>query len=322
MYILTEDMTTHHIPAKHFIPQESTLRDDALHRKKRYHIETFYYDAVFENHYSIVCLVNIIRLGWYGLVLTGMFIYKDTTLVNSTRRKILYHHLAGSEHYPHIAVHNQDIIRLDQQDDTSPRKYAISMGDNHDGFSLRFLQKTPAWHGRTALGNWLVIPWFNVDGDLYHGGSRIPVQGHGYHDHNIYPLTSPFHMQGYHFGKITTDEASITWANVMKKQGAEDHIIVVTTERNYLSLPQETIDYTIEEQVNDHGKNIPKIFRLSSKTDDITLNVRMELTNVHYIHMPMLNYWRCHLRNTGELQIKGHSFKIQSTEISELLKFF
>ena len=96
-------MTTHHIPPTHFIPQESTLRDDALHRKKRFHIETFYYDAVFGNHYSIVSLVNIIRLGWNGLVLTGMFIYKGTTLVNSTRRKVLYQHLTGSEHYPHIA---------------------------------------------------------------------------------------------------------------------------------------------------------------------------------------------------------------------------
>jgi hypothetical protein len=315
-------MKKNHIHEKPFVPHDISLRDDALHRTKGFHIETFYYDAIFENHYSVVSLVNIFTLGCYGLVLTGMFIYKDAKLVKSKRDKILYQHLAGSEQYPHITIHNKNIIHLISDKDSTPRQYVISMGDTREGFTLRFLQKTSAWKGRTALGEWLVLPCFEVQGNLYCDEKTIPVRGKGYHDHNIYSIFTPLKMIGYHFGKIATDSLVITWANVIKSRGNEEHIVVINKEQKYIHIPPEAIRHTIEKQVKDHGKLIPKKFRLLVKTDNVTLNVSMELLNVHYIHMPILNYWRYHLSNIGEIQIDGFSQKIDTTEISELLRFF
>jgi hypothetical protein len=315
-------MKKNRMDEKPFTPHDISLRDDALHRMKGFHIETFYYDAVFDNHFSIVSLVNVFTMGCYGVVLTGMFVYKDSKLVKSKRDKSLYQHLTGSEHYSHITLHNKDIIRLINDTDTTPWFYAISMGDVHEGFSLRFLQKTSAWKGKTTLGQWLVLPRFDVQGDLYLDGKTIPVQGRGYHDHNIYSFFSPLKMVGYHFGKIVADSLVITWANVMKSRGNEEHIVVINKEQKYIHIPPEAIHFTVEKQVKEHGKLIPKRFYLTVDTDDITLNVRMELLNVHYIHMPMLNYWRYHLSNIGEIQIDGISQKIDTTEISELLRFF
>ena len=307
---------------KPFAPHDISFCDDALHRMKKFHIETFYYDAVFENHYSIVSLVNVFTLGCYGLVLTGMFMYKDGKPVKSKRDKILYQYLAGSEQYPQITIHNKDIIHLINDTDNTPRKYVISMGDTRDGFTLHFLQKTTGWKGRTGLGEWLVLPYFEVQGNLYHNEQAIPVQGRGYHDHNIYSIFTPFKMVGYHFGKIATDSVGITWANVMKSRGNEEHIIVINKDQKYISIPPEAICYTIEKQVKDHAKLIPTKFHLLVETNNITLNVIMELLDVHYIHMPILNYWRYHLSNIGEIQIDGISQKIDTTEISELLRFF
>jgi hypothetical protein len=129
-------------------------------------------------------------------------------------------------------------------------------------------------------------------------------------------------MIGYHFGKIATDSVGITWANIMKSRGNEEHIIVINKDQKYIQIPPEAIGYTIEKQVKDHGKFIPTKFHLLVETNNVMLNVNMELLNVHYIHMPILNYWRYHLRNIGEITIDGISQKIDTTEISELLRFF
>jgi hypothetical protein len=315
-------MKKHHINERPFTPQDISLSDDALHRRKKFHIETFYYDAVFENHYSIVSLVNVFTMGCYGLVLTGMFIYKDGKPVKSKRDKILYQHLAGSEQYPHITIHKKDIVRFINDKDNTQRKYVISMGDTHDGFTLHFLQKTTGWKRRTGLGEWLVLPCFEVQGTLHHNEETFLVEGRGYHDHNIYSIFTPLKMIGYHFGKIATDSVGITWANIMKSRGNEEHIIVINKDQKYIQIPPEAIGYTIEKQVKDHGKFIPTKFHLLVETNNVMLNVNMELLNVHYIHMPILNYWRYHLRNIGEITIDGISQKIDTTEISELLRFF
>jgi hypothetical protein len=307
---------------KPFAPQNISLHDDALHRTKGFHIETFYYDAVFDNHFSIVTLVNVFTTGFYGMVLTGMFIYKDAKLVHCKRDKILYQHLTGSEQYPHIKINNKDVIRLQNKTENAPLLYTISMGDMHDGFSLRFLQKTPAWKGTTALGQWLVLPHFEVKGDLYLRGETIAVQGKGYHDHNIYSFFSPLKIKGYHFGKIIGDDSTITWARLMKRDHSEQLLVVLNKDEFYQNIPSSALRFTLENQKRSSGKYIPEAFRLQANHKDVSLDVTMRTVDSHLITMPFLRYWRAHVHVKGTLHLGSQSKTIDDVEITELLYFF
>lgn len=304
-----------------FTPHDITLRDDAMHNIKGFHIETFYFDAMFDNLYSIASTVNVITVGCFRLVLTGMFIYKDSKLIRSRREKILYHHLVGSEQYPYISIHNRDIIRLLTNKNTRPWVYAISMGDNQEGFDLRFLQKTSAWNGKTSLGDWLVLPRFEVQGALHLDGQTIPVQGRGYHDHNIFPFLAPFKIGGWHFGKIVVDAVTIAWARIIKRNSNEQLIAVVNTGQTYMNIPPNDICYTIQKQIRSSGKLIPETYRLTIQSDSLSLDVSMKTLDSHLIRMPLFHYWRSHVHIKGTLQIGSRTKNIDDIEITELLQF-
>jgi hypothetical protein len=307
---------------KPFTPGDISLRDDALHQVRGFHIETFYYDAVLENHFSVVSLVNVFKTGFYGLVLTGMFIYKDAKLVHCKRDKILYQYLSGSEQYPHVTIKGKDIIRLQNNQENAPLFYAISMGDMHDGFSLRSLQKTPAWKGTTSLGEWLVLPHFEVKGDLHLNGETIPVQGKGYHDHNIYSFISPLKIKGYHFGKIIGNDATITWARLMKRDQNEQLLVVLNKDGFYQNIPSSALRFTLENQKHSSGKCIPDAFRLQADHEDMSLDVTMKTVDSHLISMPFLRYWRAHVQVNGTLELGSKKKEINEVEITELLYFF
>ena len=65
------------IKPKNFIPEDITIQDDAIHKKNFGHVETWYYDAMFENNYSMVSLTNIIHFKKLSRIITGLYIYKD-----------------------------------------------------------------------------------------------------------------------------------------------------------------------------------------------------------------------------------------------------
>lgn len=310
------------IGEKYFRPVDSVLRDDALHNSEGFsHIETFYYDAIFENNYSIVSLVNIFKIGRIGVALTGMFIYKDLTLIKSKRERIRFRYVTGSETIPHLTIHDKDIIRVIDPSNKIPT-YQISMGDTHDGYTLFFTQNTAAWKGKTELGKWLAIPHFNVQGTLYNDGTEIPVKGGGYHDHNIYPFSTPFFNQGYHFGKFSVEPFDVTWARIIKKHGQEFPIIIVNNGMKYFSIDPKNIIFTINKLKEENKKIIPYSWSLTTNTKDIMLNVTMETVNVHHIGLPLLHYWRSHHRITGTISLDSVSKTIDTWEISEYLKFF
>jgi hypothetical protein len=269
-----------------------------------------------------VAIVNIFKFGHQGFVLATLFVYKDMKLLNFHRKRIFYKDLFVSEEIPLIKIGNKELIRGIIDKNTRDWIYTISMGGPELGFDLQFIKNTKAWMGKTYLGNWLVIPGFDVQGVIHFQGNDTQVVGKGYHDHNIYPFYTPLLNKGYHFGKIATDSSIITWANVIKNQKTQEHIVVINKEQKYITINPKDIRFTIEKQENDHGKLIPKSFCLTVETDDVKLNVRMETLQIHNIHMPMLNYWRYHLRNIGVLQIDGLSQKIDTIELSEYLRFF
>ena len=306
-----------------FTPHDIVLRDDALHRKGNFgHVETWYYDALFENNYSTVMLVNVFHMANFSVVLTRLFIYKDKKLVGNLRGRIPFKRFYGSEDEPLIKLNGQQIIRGHIDRDTKVWKYQISMGNCKQGIDLELIKTTKAWKGKTFLGDWLVIPRFKVKGVIFLDGKRISVSGEGYHDHNNYPVYAPLVNRGYYFGTIPFDSMNITWAKVMKSRSNKQLLIVLNKDNEYISINNEDICFTVEKQVEDHGKLIPKIWRLNVENAFLNLDVRIESLHFHYISFPSVNYWRHHVRNIGEIKIDSFSKRIDVIGISEYLKFF
>lgn len=310
------------IKSKSFKPKDIVLQDDALHKRKNFgRIETFYYDVIFSNKYSIVMLVNVLHLGIFDMIFAGLIIYRDTKIVKRIQLKPPYKYYYASEKEPLIEINDKQIIKGYINRDTKQWIYHISMGNENLGVDLELIKTMKAWKGCTYLGSWLVIPNFKVKGNIILDGKTIEVSGEGYHDHNIYPIYSPFINKGYHFGKISVDSVKIIWARVIKNRTDEDYIVVLNTEQDYLKIEPENIEFKIEKNTIDHGKIIPTTWHLNIENDKLHLKLKMESINYHHNNLPTINYWRHHIKNTGQIQTNSISTKIDNYNISEYMRF-
>ena len=305
---------------KLFHPTDIVFKDDARHRTGFFsHVETWYYDAMFENGYSIVSLVNVIHIGKIGTVLSGIFFYKDGKLLKICRQRYPLRHFSGSEDTLLLKLKNKQIIhgKIEQNGNWT---YQINRGNKEYGFDLQFVKTMKPFKGQTFLGKWLVIPGFSVSGELTINGDTMKVQGSGYHDHNIYPLKSPFITKGYFFGKIPLGNANVIWAQVQKKSEIQSLVILSETD-SYTSIHPDKILFTVEKCM-DHGKNMPYSCRLQVDDSCLHLDVSFHPITYHYIGIPATNYWRYHMQYQGSYLFKTEKKSISEIDIAEYLSFF
>jgi hypothetical protein len=306
-----------------FQPKDITISDDAWQKKTNFfHIETWYYDGIFTNNYSVVALVNVLTAGNYGFIQTGCYIYKDTNLVFIKRERPPYRKLYGPSNRPLIRIKNRDIISGKIDEKTNDWIYDISMGDNTGGFDLNLTKTFKPFKGKHQLGNWLVIPHFKINGVIHLDGKDIDVVGHGYHDHNAYLIFAPFLSRGYHFGKVPIDMFNVTWARIWKRFGGEEKLLVLNKNDKYISINPKDINFTIEKQIKDHGKIIPYNYSINVNNDILKLKLKIETLNLDYLRLPTINYWRYHIKCTGEIEVDSKLRKINHIDMSELLRFF
>ena len=114
---------------------------------------------------------------------------------------------------------------------------------------------------------------------------------------------------------------NITWARVTKNRNNEEIIAVLNKGKEYMTINPRDICFTVENQIKDHGKLIPTVYRLNAKNDILDLNVKMESVNFHHIKAHAINYWRHHVRYSGEIQVDFTQKKIDIVDIMEQLRF-
>jgi hypothetical protein len=311
------------IRSNNFKPRDITLNDDACHLKEGLgRVETWYYDAIFKNNYSIVSLINIVHIGRFGLILTGLFIYKDTKPIHIIRNRYPLSDFKCNEVEPLIKIRYKELLKGYI---TNENEWITTLfrDENNVKIELDFIKKSKGFKGKTYLGKWLVIPKMEVNGSIYIKDKKIDVNGSGYHDHNIYPIYAPFRNKGYYFGKLDIDNNNhLTWARVIKNRKNEQLLAILSKEEEYLNIPQKSINYKIIKQVKDHKKIMPTACKLHINNDIIKLKLKIETINYHYIGILAANYWRYHVRYTGDIEIESIKKKIDTVEITEYLKFF
>ena len=306
-----------------FAPENITIKDDALHQPdKLCHMETWYFNAVFGNNFSMAIVVSVLQVGSRGSLLAGLYLYRDSELKVYTRKVCLSEHFHASQEEPFIKMRDEQILRGRIDNTTGSWIYDVSLKNDNCGVNLQFTKTAEGWKGHHFLGWWLVIPRLHVQGTITLDGKTINVTGNGYHDHNIYPIYAPFTTKGYHFARLGGNSLCITWAVVTKNRFSEGMIAILNQGKmNYLKIGSNGINFTVEESMYDRGELIPKIFSLKINNDRLQVNVTMETLAVHCIRYPTIKYWRYHLRVSGTITLGSFTEKIDSVEISELMRF-
>lgn len=117
---------------------------------------------MFDNNYSMVCVVNIIQFLKIGVILTGLFIYKDTQLIQWIRDRTTTKHFYGSKERPQITIGEKKIIDGEITQDSKEWIYHVLMGNEKNNINSCFVKKMEDWKGNHFLGDWLVIPKLNL----------------------------------------------------------------------------------------------------------------------------------------------------------------
>jgi hypothetical protein len=305
-----------------FNPTPIRLQDDATHRPRMFgNIETWYFDAVFDNSYSMACVVNVFHFLKTGLILSGVFIYKDTHLLKWVRTRTPMKHFHDSHQQPHLVLQEKTII--DTVTIRSPKEwtYHVVLGDEKNNVDLHFLKKIEGWKGNHFLGDWLVAPRLEVTGNLTIDATKINVTGSGYHDHNNYPLFAPFFGKGANFGKIIAGPISVVWAQVIRKNKHIDNILVINSDDTIQSVPSNDIQFLVKDSMKDRGTFVPTKYGLRVQKQDIDIDLDIQSLDKHYLTIPGVRYWRHHARNTGEIKVGSHSEKVDSISIIDQLTF-
>lgn len=305
-----------------FDPQSITLKDDAAHKRKFFgNIETWYFDAVYDNNYSTVSLISSIQLLNTGVVLNSLFIYKDFKLIKNVRSSTLIKHYYSSKERPHIKIRDKEIINGNINNETKEWIYHIIMGDQKYNANLYFKKKMEPWKGKHFIGAWVVVPRLEVTGNISVDGKKINVSGYGYHDHNNYPLFPSLISKGANFGKIIAGPINIIWAQVVRTTNEIDNIVVINKDKKFISVSPNDIQLSVLESTKEHGKIVPTKYHLKVEKQNIFINVEIESLNYHFITIPLVKYWRHHAKNIGEIKIDSVKKKISNIEIIDQLTF-
>lgn len=303
-----------------FTPEDITLEDDAFHVFP-IHVEDWYYEAFFNNNYSIVLIVTILSNGAMGIALTGFYIYNNGHLEYTDRIVTLSPFFSVSEKKPLIKIFGEEIINGDI-DEMGNLCYAISFEKDGYGLSLTFINETKGWKGKMGRGWWLAVPRGKVEGNLILGGEVVDVTGRGYHDHNIFLLSTPLLERGYIDGKLLDDSFSIVWGNIFHTRWHNDTFAIISNDGRYFSIPQEKIVLREDSYTYDHGRFIPtEVYFSFNISDEIRGFLHMKAEDFHHIRLPFLRYWRYHVIVEGKVKIGKDEKEIKNRDMMELMTY-
>ena len=304
--------------------EEITLEDDAFHETNDfYHAETWYFDAVFTNEYSMATISTIVQKGDAGEVLTGLYIYKNTDLIYRPRTICGLDETTYSTEQLDMTIADETIMKCDVDPSTGQWNYYVYEKFDDVELELSFTNMAPGFRTDITGGWWLVQPRLEVHGWIKLEGELINVVGEGYHDHNWFLASTPFIQEGWHFGNIAGDDLGLTWANVMKNNNPEDSIFVINQKgKKPIQIHADDVKITIDEYMWNEGIKTPKDLTLEVNTNDVQVFVRMKTLNTNHVALPLLNYWRYHLKLEGYITVGDTTEQIDTVGISELMKFY
>ena len=296
-------------------------RDDAFHGNiNLLDIEWWYFDAVFDNGYSIHIGVRTSHIRNSGIVQSRINIYKKGKVEVETIKTHLFSNFYTSYDRLLLRINDKPIIEFDQEhyEKTGEWRYNVSLTIDHHAVDLTFTGTTKGWKIETSDTCWTVaLPKAKVTGTITVNKCTISVKGVGYHDHNWgYSPTTSFNNLGWFWGKITGDTLTVTWAKTMQSNEKGDLLAIVNQDRNksqneveFYSTSPGGISFTPKNFVYNHRRWIPTEFDLQitdTVSDDhipMDASIHMKTVDIQHTRIFTAHYWRYHIETTGKISV-------------------
>jgi predicted secreted hydrolase len=312
-----------------YFPKDITPKDDAYHPTKNpISEEWWYFDAIFDNNYSLHTDFTIFtKNGRFAS--SAIEIYKNGELESKVIKRHVSKPVMLSTDFPDIKLHDKKIINfdLDRFNKTGEWNYKFSQKLDDCEIDLNFIGTTKGWKIVTDDLSWTVAqPKATVFGEITVNGKKMKVNGIGYHDHNWNStLLTFFKIFGWYWGKITSKTYNVTWANLMKNR-THSQIFAIFNKDNqgYFSINPENISLKCDKLIRNHGRKIPTTFnfKINDLVEDIPISadVKMEIRNMHFKSLLLVPYWRYHIKTSGYISFDSHKEQVNDTHIMEFFR--
>jgi hypothetical protein len=203
------------------------VEDARHHVRGLFRFEWWYFDAVFDNGYSAVCILwpmNYFRpLRRQCSVMLSIYTPEGVQLkhYDFPPRRLF----RGSYSTCDVNIGNNYVRG-------SHPRYEVHLESGEEVADLVFEAETPGWKPGNAVSvapfpryktmGWLVpLPRAKVSGTLEVAGQKVEVEGHGYHDHNWGEAPLPLLIDNWHWGHIIAADIAIIWADITMDRSLE-----------------------------------------------------------------------------------------------------
>jgi predicted secreted hydrolase len=306
--------------------------DDAFHGSpKRISAEWWYFDAILNNDYSIHIGFRTISKKKIGFVMPFIEIYKNGDLKHTKKKRFLFKNFKTSKDIPLLKLFNKPIIEFDEYKYKEKKQWIYKINYNIDNLKINLIFKglTNGFKVETKAESWTVaLPKAEVFGEIIINEKKMIVEGIGYHDHNWnYSFLSALtYGKAWYWGKITTKNYNIVWANVIKKSNQNDFLAIICKDQgSYFNINPEKINFETSEYIKDHRRKMPTKFKIiindKIQNNEIKADIEMKVKNIHFNSVLSAPYWRYHIKNKGYISINQKKEIIDNIEIMEYLKF-
>jgi hypothetical protein len=306
--------------------QDIILRDDAFHGRGKFpFIEWWYFDAKFDNGYTVTVGIQILNILAKGIVNTRLTIYNQGVVVLKNYEKHSFRDLFASTENPSVNVAGKQLIVGTYDALSDCFVYNVTVNTSDGTVSLHFVGCTKGWKRQQQTGDWwaVVLPRANVTGTISIGDMTMNVTGTGYHDHNWGIGPRIVLRFGWLWGTCSSSNYSVTWAEVSTTRYTHYPIMVVNKkDGGYLGIPSQTIWFSGKNINIDHYRFVPHFFNIETMTDKVFLVINMEVISVdHTKFLGFIDYWRYHVKCTGTIIADRHMETVDEISIMEYLRF-
>ena len=309
-----------------FSPQNIVLSDDAFHgRQYLPFTEWWYFDAIFNNGYSVEMDVRIGSALGRGFVFERFDIHYNNTMIADQKKTFNMTDMVASTTVPFVQLDGNTILSGTQNTTTGNFEYNVSFEFPGYAAELHFVGCTQGWKGQQKTRDWWVValPRADVTGTIVVNNETIPVSGIGYHDHNWEVTPKSFLRFGWFWGKFNSLDYTMTWSALLPTRATMKPILVLNTKNGgYLSIPSQDIWFSVSGVHLDHLVRVPSLFTLGTMTDTVFLHMSMEVIHVDYTrYKGILDYWRFYVKCSGNIFTDGHAETINDVCIAEYIRF-
>jgi len=316
-----------------------TPKDDTFHGCRNIiDIEWWYFDAVFDNDYSIHIGFRVYHIKNIGLLQTRINLYyKGKSISEVITRDVFKKDIIDTK-FPSIQLSGKPVVSFDriQYKNSNKFRYIIDLKVKHIHADLIFEGTTTGWKIETPSTCWTVpLPKANVSGTIHFKDKTILVQGIGYHDHNWgYSPTTVIQNIGWYWGRITSDKLNVTWANTIESKEKQDFLAVINRDSlsgnqpEYINVNPRNLCFQPGDIQKNHGKRIPTSFLLQfdqpaeKNNPTIAADLSMKTIDIQYSRIFIIHYWRYHIETSGFIQFENNREDLYNRpQIIEFLSF-